>query len=98
MTAPLTDLEITRACAMAMGFVATYDEALPLIVDEGMHAYHPLTNDAQAMALIRKFRLYIDGMLLPDWTVAATGGYSACNTDLNRAVCLTVAAMTAPKD
>lgn len=93
MTVPLTDLEITEACRKAMGLlrIDTCDE-------QGDDLYSPLTDDAQAMALVRKFRLYIDGMLLPDWTVAATGGYSACNVDLNRAICLCVAAMTAPKD
>lgn len=83
----MDDLEITRLCAEAMGY-------------DMQPQYDPLTNDGQAMALAKRFHLYMDGLLLPDWTVAASIGpfsYEACDPDLNRAICITVANMQKAK-
>ena len=70
----MTDLEITKACAEAMGFVvvAMIDGAVRLSpkcpyavgvrIAEGKKAprwYSPLHDDAKAMALVKKFQLDI---------------------------------------
>lgn len=72
MTA-LTDLELTRACAIAMGYtldefslgwrVRMEGDVFAIIPAPGTHpsigTYDPLTNDAQCFALVKKFRLRI---------------------------------------
>ena len=83
----MTDLEMTRLCAEAM------PEWHPDSAD-------PLHDDAQAMALVKKFHLYIDGLLTHDWTVALTRGafsYEALHKDLNRAIVEVIAKMQAGK-
>jgi len=96
----MTDLEMTTLCAKAMGLQTTYCESLPLIVNNGMDAYHPLIDDAQAMALVKKFELdqrrFIDGnhkawiVMLSDTVPASSSAY---HVDLNRAICKCVANM-----
>lgn len=57
--------------------------------------YEPLHDDAQAMALVKRFRLDIDSGFdsaneIEGWTVYGTSGM-ASSADLNRAICECVA-------
>lgn len=110
----MTDLEITKRCAEAMGFSVSMRET-PFTAsgvkvlfagpyDAPTHElYNPLHDDAQAMALVKKFGLHLsfepeegnaDVML---WTVEHRldpkyGGISFySDLDLNRAICECVA-------
>lgn len=49
----MTDLEITKLCAGAMGIDA-------LALEQGTLPYDPLHDDAQAMALVKKFQIVIE--------------------------------------
>ena len=99
----MTDIEITRACYAAMG-------DLPHTVEHegemrfGFNkralgpAYDPLHDDAQAMALVKKFRLYIDPDFgMPDVWQVADGINDATSGELNRAICECVARMQKAK-
>lgn len=65
---PSSDLEMTRLCAEAMGIplrdVRTGNDGWLVIADKRelppYNFYHPLTDDAQAMALVKKFGLSIN--------------------------------------
>ena len=102
----MTDLEMTKLCAEAMGVAVgpvpnvngklTYQVPLnPL-----WFSYDPLHDDAQAMALVKKFSLSISMPELGVWEAAEwhdvrehfTGLMSA-NPDLNRAIVECVAKM-----
>lgn len=117
MTAPLTDLELMTACAQACGYTVmgpanefvTYGElpsAVSVEFDGGSFVFHPLLDDAQAMALVKRFGLYVCSSHQPramHWHVKYfdSDGHSSppvIDIDLNRAICLCCAAMTAPKD
>jgi len=100
----MTDAEINSKCAERMGipyqranndsFVARMDH--PTQTYNGI--YDPLHDDAQAMALVKKFNLHISSMP-PEYLWAANwfkGGehcssFSATDKDLNRAICDCVA-------
>lgn len=100
----MTDLEITRLCAEAMGveFVDRGERGLQLLGD--IMYYDPLHYDAQAMALVKKFHLHIGKTLrTPDepfgqWFVSKTDKFEVPNNDLNRAICECVAKMQAAKN
>lgn len=83
----MTDLELTKLCAEAMGFTQWHEKS---------YWYEPLTNDAQAMALVKKFELKLHPALLGknSWLVSTceTPFYGAAGT-LNRAICECVAKM-----
>lgn len=91
------DLEIVRACALAMGFdhivtpkhVMTRPEGSSLSYDR---YYNPLCNDAEAMALVKRLKLDIEASFegMSHWNVAHENGGSS-DQDLNRAICLCVA-------
>ena len=58
----MTDPEITRLCAEAMGFLIVGETTPPsggvwAMQEGGGKQYHPLHDDAQAMALVKKFEL-----------------------------------------
>ena len=108
MSEQLSDLEVTRACAEAMGFELN-DPGLPMHfrgVDwqdfrGNKHPtwirYNPLRDDSQAMALVKRFQ---PGIQPPDlmknqlkWTVCLSAGNWIEHSDLNRAICLCVAKM-----
>ena len=102
----MTDLEMTKACAEAMGF--EIDDTFQLSPkdwpSENERNYWPLTNDAQAMALVKKFELWIQppgkGHLSkpPYWFVAASEhAADTRNSDLNRCICEVVAKMQKAK-
>lgn len=90
----MTDLEIVKSCAEKMGF--KWVDAWQAVerADGSCWLYCPLADDAQAMALVKKFSLEIftnlhDGY----WSVmyATDNDYRVFNKDLNRAICECVA-------
>ena len=106
----MTDLEMTRLCAEAMGYrvhsvnpKVYYNEASKyslLAVD-----WEPLKDDAQAMALVKKMRLGINAWS-PDYQVWIQSGQISAeesgrtctfNADLNRAIVECVAKMQTAK-
>ena len=100
----MTDLEITRLCAEAMGY--GYEQATNIglirLTDTG-HYFDPLHDDAQAMALVKRFHLHIGKTLrLPNhpfgkWFVSKTDQFEVPGDDLNRAICECVAKMQQAK-
>ena len=104
----MNDLEITKLCAEAMGLshrnlawsVADdiRDHCIEALTGHGKWSlYDPFHDDAQAMALVKKFILSIS-MHNDGWTVSpqyepSYSDNSVCNTNLNRAICLCVAKM-----
>ena len=97
----MTDLEIMRLCAEAMDIPADIFEDRGGVLWIGIidkrnpgngGEYCPLTNDAQAMALLKKFiRVIVRANHgKGDWQLNLNG---AANADLNRAICECVAQM-----
>jgi hypothetical protein len=94
MTMPadkMTDAEIVRKCAEAMFDALEWEQRL--------FAYDPLHDDAQAMALVKRFKLWImphyEGLA---WLVSDandTDKYQSSSDDLNRAICECVAKLHA---
>ena len=92
----MDDLTITRLCAEAMG-----QKGLDAAVRSRENLtlrYDPLHDDAQAMALVKKFELAI----MPEsceWTVTSHPRLQSCalNADLNRAIVECVAKMQKEK-
>lgn len=102
----MTDLEITKLCADAMGQLVFEvsqnrpEHTLRIINDRGIRTsvnYWPLKDDAQAMALVKRFNLRLDKdrSLVEKWAVYSKRDYSDAmfNADLNRAICECVANM-----
>ena len=109
----MTDLEITKLCAQAMGYdnvrVAHACMGTPYVTwgREGnlTNEFRPLEDDAQAMALVKKFYLDIN-YIMPfshgdpwAWCVRGTiaGWEKTEGRDLNRAICECVAKMKEQK-
>lgn len=102
----MTDLEMTKLCAEAMGFESSewsrfVQHPSPSSVpvreseDDGYTSFDPLHDDAQAMALVKKFNLFINKGFdyMPfRWFVV---GYRSdgADADLNRAIVECVAKM-----
>ena len=95
----MTDLEITRLCAEAMGVklgnfqTNDDDDRVPI---DSYNFYMPLHDDAQAMALVKKFEI----TTLPQrgkWSVVCAWMGSDLHDDLNRAICECVAKMQKAK-
>lgn len=86
----MTDLEMTKLCAEAIGIweIRDYHET-----------YDPLHDDAQAMGLVKRFRLFINSADEEAyWKVAPHGqGVTNCHSDLNRAIVECVSQMQANK-
>ena len=116
----MTDLEITKLCAEAMGMRpfrwypsgaypdqdGTYEIRGNLVQYLGgnplggynRHDYHPLHDDAQAMALVKKFGLHIVYQpLCADTWLVDNADKDAASNDLNRAICECVAKMQEAK-
>ena len=106
----MEDLEATRLCAEAMGIAAhENDDGAIRFLESGIHyrKYDPLHDDAQAMALVKRFDMVIerDGPSLFGVTLFGDGGYAKGNPtfvvrkepDINRAVVYCVAKMQAAK-
>ena len=102
--ADLTDLDITRLCARAMGHTWTEFDEILSIPGVGTHRfqnsttgywtirYDPLTDDAQCIALVKRFRR--------EWQMrdAIDNWSRGVGDDLNRAICLCVARMQLAKE
>jgi len=94
----MTDLEIIRLCAEAKGLDVQDQRGGLILADEILHIYtgrryDPLHDDAQAMALVKKF---------PAECLSALQDYAHEHLmgrplDLNRAICECVAKMQAAK-
>ena len=98
----MTDLEITRLCAEAMGIVTEIvnDGDVSVVWETSHGIYRPLHDDAQAMALVKNFHLTIDTFHDGTWIVGS--GWNEPHTqemspDLNRAICECVAKMQVAK-
>ena len=94
----MTDLEMTKLCAEAMGYEAIETGALSspyILVREPYGRYHPLHDDAQAMALVKRFDLTLDKHGSSWWNVEHILGSLAMHKDLNRAIVECVAKMQA---
>lgn len=106
----LTDTEIVAACARAIGVQPhpMWNAAKwPTPDFFGTHGvFNPLQDDAQAMALVKKLRLFIGDnhdVNAYKWLVfpAALVGIKhieALDTDLNRAICLCAARVQIEKE
>jgi len=101
----MTDLEIVKKCAEKMGYVwCDSDFEYKTAVANGYRPaagsnYDPLHDDAQAMALVKKFGLIIepDGVMpttewwVQVWVSDEIRWTGVANKDLNRAICECVA-------
>ena len=94
----MTDLEITRLCAEAMGYEYSDASGTVCVSKAGVGNYDPLHDDAQAMALVKKLGIavyhecrYPDSRVV--WIAWRMGDPSTkiVNSDLNRAACECVA-------
>ena len=92
----MTDAEMERLCHKALGFELT-DAEWP----SWMLPWHPLTNDNQAMALVKKFRLWVtdDDFGVRPWRVVSitNADNPVYSDDLNRAIVECIARMQAEK-
>jgi hypothetical protein len=100
----MSDLEITKACAMAMGYgefewktpgILTGSN-IPISLPSGAIQYDPLTNDAQAMALLKRFPVTCVDALdnLVQWGPHTDADRQGL--DMNRAICECVAKLRTP--
>lgn len=100
----MTDLEMTKLCAQAMGLPIDEQTTATISYRDKWHisigqsipgsAYGPLHDDAQAMALVKKFEISIRKIDPDRWDawiplLPADGS----NADLNRAIVECVAKM-----
>jgi len=97
----MTDLEITKLCAEAMGYTAFVDDVLDVIRLDYRYGvgYSPLRNDAEAMALVKKFKMQLtfDGFSRNWYAKDRLSELMTHAFDLNRAVCECVAQMQLAK-
>lgn len=107
----MTDLEMTKICAEAMGYTVLPEpsgkERESVLVRETVASdphpdvYDPLHDDAQAMALVKRFRADIFECRDSRWrvTIEPPRGtlVEAWNADLNRAIVECVAKVQARK-
>ena len=100
----MTDLELTKACAEKMGlpyriWCEGQDHAAVLIDDSV--TYRPLSDDAQAMALVKRFKLDINQAHLaadaPWWRINYGRVVGVSDRDLNRAIVECVAKLPKPE-
>ena len=78
--------------------IASFNKNKPR--DQPPYGYDPLNKDAQAMALVKKFRLNIFQSLVLSTVVSTTEDMhysSGAQTDLNYAICVCVAKMQKAK-
>ncbi len=95
----MTDLEITKLCADAMGYTAIEligdpSKADSVVYREGW-IFRPLKDDAQAMALVKKLGVTVhrrEGIKSVIWATYLEGK-GTIGADLNRAICECVANM-----
>ena len=113
----MTDLEMTKLCAEAMGYTPSVEYGWPqgasinYYDEHNEHHYYwrPLIDDAQAMALVKKFRLTVywheadpQGWLVsvPSVSVPADEymGYGTGDKNVNAAIVRCVAKMQKAKE
>lgn len=74
----MTDLEMTKQCALAMGYRTKTDARSVAGVrcrDKGKNVtWNPLQDDAQAMALVKRFKLSLNPHEKTDWCEAVWFG------------------------
>jgi len=95
----MTDSDMVIACAQSMGLTVWRRQGSSMLdcTEDGtgrcMFIYNPLTNDMQAMALVKKFRLRLN----PDgdywWACLEYEEFGVRAKDLNRAIVERVAKM-----
>ncbi len=105
--AELSDLEITKRCAKAMGIElveinpAGFSQPIaPYVVQRVGGEYRPLHDDAQAMGLVKRLKLNLQEPAYAagnSWHVWKKDGVApgGVDPDLNRAICLCVAQLQA---
>ena len=97
----MKDLEITHWCAVGMGIKITLTPSKESywLANRTAH-YQPLRNDAQAMALIKKFGLHIrtQADITEAYWRVDNGFEEATGNDLNRTICCCVAKIQIAKD
>ena len=103
----MTDLEMTKLCAEAMGLGGKevnnqWRLVMMMPLESYVVLYDPLHDDAQAMALVEKFELWIDKHIAGDiWNahvIADTGPtHMGESENLNRAIVECVAKMQKEK-
>lgn len=92
----MTDLEMTKLCAEAMGFTESvhYDPRTPackppsILIEVSHHYYEifdPLNDDARAMALVKRFRPHMNANKEGSWWVLSETSEGK-GPDLNRAI------------
>ena len=98
----MTDLEITKLCAEAIGLTQFSDGSVDCRAIGGVFGdnFAPLHDDAQAMALVKKFRIkcnfhYDAGEWIAEdpYCGNLVRKAEAWNENLNRAICECVAKM-----
>jgi hypothetical protein len=85
----MTDLEITKLCAAAMGLDIIQCADASFYCDALLGGYDPLHDDAQMVALVKKLKLntsYDDYSKVWDCTPSNDSEPHTENKDLNRAV------------
>lgn len=89
------DVELTRLCAEAMGLMWDDERQCVEREDGSFWLYSPLTDDKQAMQMVKRFGLVCDPQhdgqdfaSDPGWEVwhPSLGEYLAISPDLNRAI------------
>lgn len=96
-----TDEEMVKLCAEAMGFEVYEDrgglhhQTAPRDLSGGKR-YDPLHDDAQAMALVKKFAVQTE-KVGSNWHAVIEGGWYGMDESLNRAICECVAKMKETK-
>jgi len=98
----MTDLEITRLCAEAIGLNYGVDHTVvaegELFYGPNALTYRPLENDNEALQLVRMLHIWIT---IPknsnEWLAQLGIGAISRNADLNRAICECVARMQQAK-
>lgn len=99
----MTDLEMTKLCAQAMGY--ELDELGNAIINADFVLYDPLHDDAQSMALVKKLGMdcVVIGGEKQWWSVSVRINHPTFaviqseHIDLNRAICECVAKMQKAK-
>lgn len=93
----MTDLEATKLCAEAMQFNWVGGIEQFVRGDGRQFRYDPLHNDAQAMALVKRFKLFCNcdeqGVWLVQQFGEDDGAHESMEPDLNRAIVYCVAQM-----
>jgi len=97
----MKDFEINRCCAEAMkldpavhaGISDNAWVSVEIQINGVWMPYDPLHDDAQAMALVKKFWLTIYGDPAEWYVESFDDSVSASGSDLNRAICKCVAKM-----